>query len=90
VPVAYTCGLLEKAMKESKANTFLIDGFPRNQDNLDGWNKQIGSRANIRSVLFLECDDNNLNLLKKIDASKPPDEVFTQVESFIQKLNIQI
>ena len=58
MPVAYTCGLLEKAMKESKANTFLIDGFPRNQDNLDGWNIQIGSRANIRSVLFLECDDN--------------------------------
>lgn len=57
VPVAVTCSLLEKAMTESKASSFLIDGFPRNQDNLDGWNKQIGNKANIKSILFLECSD---------------------------------
>ena len=57
VPVAYTCGLLETAIKESKANTFLIDGFPRNQDNLDGWSSQLGSKATVKSVLFLECND---------------------------------
>ena len=44
-------------MLESKSRNFLIDGFPRNQDNLDGWNKQIGDKANIKSVLFLECPD---------------------------------
>jgi len=35
----------------------MLDGFPRNQDNLDGWNQQIGNKANIKSVLFLECPD---------------------------------
>ncbi len=44
-------------MAESKSNIFLIDGYPRNQDNLEGWNRQIGNRANIKSVLFLECSD---------------------------------
>ena len=44
-------------MDESKNNMFLIDGFPRNQDNLDGWNSQIGSNALVKKVIFLECAD---------------------------------
>jgi hypothetical protein len=41
VPVEITCSLLDRAMQTSKSphNKFLIDGFPRNQDNLQGWNK---------------------------------------------------
>lgn len=30
----------------------------------------------------------NLNLLKRIDAAQPKDEVFSQVESFIKSLNL--
>lgn len=39
VPVEITCSLLDRAMQESKSphNKFLIDGFPRNEDNLRGW-----------------------------------------------------
>jgi UMP-CMP kinase len=36
VPVKITCGLIEKAMNDSANSKFLIDGFPRNQDNFDG------------------------------------------------------
>lgn len=41
VAVEITCSLLDRAMRTSDNphNRFLIDGFPRNQDNLDGWNK---------------------------------------------------
>jgi len=41
VPVEITCSLIDRAMQTSDNphNRFLIDGFPRNQDNLDGWNK---------------------------------------------------
>ena len=31
VPVAITCSLLQRAMKESGKSNFLIDGFPRNK-----------------------------------------------------------
>jgi len=34
-------------------NKFLVDGFPRNQDNVDGWNNVIGEKANVHSLLFL-------------------------------------
>jgi UMP-CMP kinase len=33
VPAEVTVKLLEKAMKESENDKFLIDGFPRNLDN---------------------------------------------------------
>ena len=41
VPVEITCSLLDRAMQNSENpnKKFLIDGFPRNEDNLQGWNK---------------------------------------------------
>lgn len=37
VPAQVTVGLLQKAMKESGKSRFLIDGFPRNPENLAAW-----------------------------------------------------
>ncbi|XP_065345726.1 UMP-CMP kinase [Cloeon dipterum] len=55
VPVEITCSLLEKAMLKSGADKFLIDGFPRNQNNLDGWNSAMGDKVKLLFVLFFEC-----------------------------------
>ncbi|TMS35764.1 hypothetical protein L596_003089 [Steinernema carpocapsae] len=56
VPVEITCKLLENAMIASgDANGFLIDGFPRNQDNLDGWEREMGAKVKLHFVLFLSC-----------------------------------
>ncbi|KAF4520591.1 hypothetical protein B566_EDAN006002 [Ephemera danica] len=55
VPVEITCSLLEKAMIKSGANRFLIDGFPRNQNNLDGWNQAMADKVELLFVLFFEC-----------------------------------
>jgi len=58
VPVAITCSLLQRAMKDSGKSHFLIDGFPRNKDNLDGWNAEVGpDKANVRCVLFFTCEE---------------------------------
>jgi UMP-CMP kinase len=32
---------------------FLIDGFPRNQDNLDGWEREMSSKVRVHFVLNL-------------------------------------
>ena len=32
---------------------FLIDGFPRNEDNLAGWEKQMEDKAEIKICTFL-------------------------------------
>jgi len=36
---------------------FLIDGFPRNQDNQDGWTEVMGEITDVKFVLFLECSE---------------------------------
>lgn len=55
VPVEITCKLLVTAMEKSGKNKFLIDGFPRNKDNLDGWNKEMGEKVELLFVLFFDC-----------------------------------
>uniref|UniRef100_A0A1B0BEW0 UMP-CMP kinase n=1 Tax=Glossina palpalis gambiensis TaxID=67801 RepID=A0A1B0BEW0_9MUSC len=57
VPVEVTCSLLENAMKKSANNRFLVDGFPRNQDNLDGWNRQMSDKVDFQFVLFFDCPE---------------------------------
>jgi UMP-CMP kinase len=54
-------------MEQSKKQNFLIDGFPRNKDNLDGWNNAMKDVAVVRRVLFFNCPDDvsvwNIELL---------------------------
>jgi len=127
VPVEITCSLLERAMTESEKNNFLIDGFPRNENNLEGWRKVMGDKVNLQCVLFFHCtqevctarclsrgaagsgrsDDNEeslkkrfvtyeqatmpiimqfeeQNLVRKIDASKSQEEVYSEVETILK------
>jgi UMP-CMP kinase len=112
----------DSQFKDKLTGKFLIDGFPRNQDNLNGWTKQLGDKVNVKFVLFLDCphdvciqrcldrgqqgsnrsDDNEvslkkrlvtftqdtmpivehyekLNLLRKVDATRSPEEVYADV-----------
>ncbi|XP_061720792.1 UMP-CMP kinase [Cydia pomonella] len=55
VPVEVTCSLLHKAMQKSGKTRFLIDGFPRNKDNLDGWERVMTDKTKLLFVLFFEC-----------------------------------
>lgn len=58
VPVEITCKLIQNAMEASAANRFLIDGFPRNKDNMVGWDTTIGDQVDLLFVLFLDCPEN--------------------------------
>lgn len=57
VPVEVTCSLLDAAMAKSGKTKFLIDGFPRNQDNLDGWERQMSNKVDFQFVLFFNCSE---------------------------------
>lgn len=47
---------MEETMKvDEKKFRFLIDGFPRNEDNLQGWNSVMDSKADVKFVLFFDC-----------------------------------
>jgi adenylate kinase family enzyme len=48
---------MNKHMDKGKFK-FLIDGFPRNQENIDGWSQEFADgSAHINFVLFLECPE---------------------------------
>ena len=62
VPVEITCQLLKRGMEKQGwgAKRFLIDGFPRNQDNFDGWERVVGEYVDMPFVLFMEADEETM------------------------------
>ena len=59
VPSEITVNLLkdamEKSMRTTGKNNFLIDGFPRSIDNLEGWCEVFGSDSELPKMLYFEC-----------------------------------
>ena len=63
VPVAVSLGLLKSAMDTTvepmkpmvTSSIFLVDGFPRNADNVQGWNEFMAECADVLCVLFMDC-----------------------------------
>jgi UMP-CMP kinase len=78
VPSEITVMLLEKAMKKSgfEGGRFLIDGFPRNIENLSTWEKIMNERVNIPFILHLECGQEVMTnrLLKRGESSGRSDD----------------
>ena len=54
-----------QAMENSTTKKFLIDGFPRNEDNLKGWERQMEDKSLLKFVLYFNCPEevNNFSLL---------------------------
>ncbi|VDD84120.1 unnamed protein product [Mesocestoides corti] len=61
VPVAITCSLLHQAMLEGysrqKCVNYLVDGFPRNEDNKTGWEAAMSDKTKILQVLVFDCPE---------------------------------
>ena len=57
VPVEISLGLLRKAIEECNCNRYLVDGFPRNFDNVEGWNRLMAEVSDVEKVLFIECNE---------------------------------
>lgn len=59
VPNEITVMLLKNKMEHITRTTgcvnFLLDGFPRSLDNLDGWLEVFGKESDLPKMLFLEC-----------------------------------
>lgn len=60
VPSSITVHLIEKAISNSKASRILVDGFPRNMENLNSWNELMEDRMEVKSCIFIECPESEL------------------------------
>lgn len=49
---------LKKKIKEAgPGKVVMIDGFPRNQENMTVWDEVIGNAFDVRLLLFIEVED---------------------------------
>lgn len=59
VPNGIIVTLLKDAMENitrtTGKNNFLLDGFPRSQDNLDAWYEIFGRESELPKMLYFEC-----------------------------------
>ena len=46
---------LKDAILKSNSKKILVDGLPRNQENLDVWNKTMNDVVDVRAALFFDC-----------------------------------
>ena len=46
---------LKDAILKSNSKKILVDGLPRNQENLDVWNKTMNGVVDVRAALFFDC-----------------------------------
>jgi UMP-CMP kinase len=59
VPVEITVNLIKRAMESAgwENGKFLVDGFPRNLDNMTGWRKLLEGKVDERLCLFFDCPE---------------------------------
>lgn len=84
VPAEVTVGLLKAAMKKSEKSSFLIDGFPRDLNNLSCWEKNA-SEVVVNFLLFLDCPA-ELMTDRLLERGKTSGRVDDNAESIIKRL----
>lgn len=57
VPVEITLGLIKNRIENSGCDKIIIDGFPRNQDNYDGWLKIMKDDYDVRGIVYMTCPE---------------------------------
>ena len=60
VPVRITLSLLKRALETSACSRFLVDGFPRNADNLQGWDATMTGVCDVETMIFIEVGEDEL------------------------------
>jgi len=90
VPVEVTIKLLlaaiEKADRLHNSKLFLVDGFPRNTNNLAGWQKTVGDTLLLGGVLVYNVEERILEerLLERGKSSGRTDD---NIESIKKRFN---
>lgn len=58
VPGEVAVNLIKKNILEEKNDfTFIIDGYPRNQSNIDCWEKVVKDDIDVLGCLYLDCSE---------------------------------
>eukprot|EP00920_Eleutheroschizon_duboscqi_P035505 GHVT01085764.1.p1 GENE.GHVT01085764.1~~GHVT01085764.1.p1 ORF type:complete len:167 (+),score=28.58 GHVT01085764.1:670-1170(+) len=89
VPVEVTVMLLRKKMEALgwEDGRFMIDGFPRNQNNLDGWLKAMGDSVEISYCIVFECTEDEMTR-RLLERAKTSGRIDDNMESIRKRFRI--
>ena len=89
VPGIITAKLLKNAIIElsESCGVFVIDGFPRNIENLEAWNSIVDSSIETVGVMFIDCLEENMlkRMLKRAESSGRVDD---NEETFKNRISV--
>jgi len=69
----------------SKNKKILLDGFPRNKDNINEWNKQMKDVIDVVAVIYFEVPD---NVMKERLLGRTEGRIDDNEETIIKRINI--
>ena len=91
VPSEVTVMLLQRAMGEAgfQGGRFLIDGFPRNIENLNTWEKLMNEKVEVPFILHLVCSEEVMlnRLLKRGESSGRSDDNIDSIKKRFHTYN---
>ena len=85
VPVEITVSLMLKAIEADGGRRFLVDGFPRNTNNLAGWHATVRERLCVAGVLTFEVSDDVL-IERLLERGKTSGRADDNIESIKKRL----
>ena len=56
-------------MENSKSKIFLVDGFPRNEENMTVWQKHLGHKTEVQFLLLFDLSSEEMLVRMKYRAS---------------------
>ena len=81
-------GFLKDEFVKYEGKKLLLDGFPRNQGNVDEWNKQMNDVAEVKAVLYFDASAETM--IKRMSgrnegrADDKPEIMKKRIENFIK------
>jgi len=90
VPNEITCQLLLDAMTTSPRKKFLVDGYPRNADNREGWDATVGDDVELAAVLYFDCPEDVLvgRIIKRGEQAGPNARIDDNAEAMVKRLQV--
>eukprot|EP00921_Rhytidocystis_pertsovi_P025572 GHVQ01041246.1.p1 GENE.GHVQ01041246.1~~GHVQ01041246.1.p1 ORF type:complete len:272 (-),score=27.22 GHVQ01041246.1:1619-2434(-) len=87
VPVEVTVKLIRQRMMELgwEKRRFMIDGFPRNEDNVRGWEAEMKDGVDVLCCLFFYCGEGEMQR-RLIERGKNSGRTDDNAETIVQRL----
>lgn len=81
-------GYVKNELESMGNKKVLLDGFPRNQENIDEWNKQMKNVCEVSAVIYFECTEEEMKkrMLSRNEGRSDDNEetINKRVENFLK------